>query len=114
MIKLEKTYFKMARLRSTLISQVDIFQFIQLIYKDSSESLKAGFRSPFMSFPGFNFGFSITRLITFASTGHLLKIRNHAGLLPLPPIYHCSLFLGYSVIFKSPVLTPINCENLYA
>lgn len=91
----------MAGLRSTLISQADIFQLIHLIYKASSGSVKVGFRSPFRSFPEFKFVFSITHLITFTSTGHLLTTRNRAGLLPLPPGYCCSLFTGYLVILKA-------------
>lgn len=45
----------MARLKSTLIRQIGIFQFIQFIYKESSDSLKAGFMSASVSVSGSNF-----------------------------------------------------------
>lgn len=98
----------MARLKSTLIRQIGIFQFIQFIYKESSDSLKAGFMPASVSFPGSNF-FCHTFDKVYI---HLLKIRNRAGLLPLPPIDDYSWCPRCFVIFKSPALTLIRCETL--
>lgn len=70
----------MARLKSTLIRQIGIFQFIQFIYKESSDSLKPGFMPASVSFSGSFFGHTFDKVCI-----HLLKIRNRAGLLPLHP-----------------------------